>query len=65
MFITPAASTKIPHLGAKVGVHQDGFMEALHGILAPGGELRIKTDDQPYFMREFAVAYGRKPKELT
>jgi tRNA (guanine-N7-)-methyltransferase len=29
---------------------QDGFMEALHGILAPGGELRIKTDDQPYFM---------------
>jgi tRNA (guanine-N7-)-methyltransferase len=29
---------------------QDGFMEALHGILVPGGELRIKTDDQPYFM---------------
>lgn len=29
---------------------QDGFMEALHGILAPGGELRIKTDDQPYFL---------------
>ena len=28
---------------------QDGFMEALHGILAPGGELRIKTDDEPYF----------------
>jgi len=29
---------------------QDGFMEALHGILAPGGELRIKTDDEPYFL---------------
>jgi tRNA (guanine-N7-)-methyltransferase len=28
---------------------QDGFMEALHGILIAGGELRIKTDDQPYF----------------
>ena len=29
---------------------QDGFMEALHGILVPGGELRIKTDDEPYFL---------------
>ena len=28
---------------------QDGFMEALHNILVPGGELRIKTDDEPYF----------------
>ena len=28
---------------------QDGFMEALHGILIMGGELRIKTDDEPYF----------------
>ena len=28
---------------------QDGFMEALHGILAEGGELRVKTDDEPYF----------------
>ena len=25
-------------------------MEALHGILADGGELRIKTDDEPYFL---------------
>ena len=29
---------------------QDEFMVALHGILAPGGEVRIKTDDQPYFL---------------
>lgn len=29
---------------------QDGFMEAMHGILAAGGELRIKTDDEPYFL---------------
>jgi tRNA (guanine-N7-)-methyltransferase len=29
---------------------QDGFMEAMHGLLAPGGELRIKTDDEPYFL---------------
>ncbi|HEV7868459.1 MAG TPA: tRNA (guanosine(46)-N7)-methyltransferase TrmB [Chthoniobacteraceae bacterium] len=29
---------------------QGGFMEALHGILVTGGELRIKTDDQPYFL---------------
>jgi tRNA (guanine-N7-)-methyltransferase len=28
---------------------QDGFMQALHSILVPGGELRIKTDDEPYF----------------
>ena len=29
---------------------QDGFMEAMHGILVAGGELRIKTDDEPYFL---------------
>ena len=29
---------------------QDGFMEAMHGLLVPGGELRIKTDDEPYFL---------------
>jgi tRNA (guanine-N7-)-methyltransferase len=29
---------------------QDDFMEALHGILAEQGEVRIKTDDQPYFL---------------
>jgi tRNA (guanine-N7-)-methyltransferase len=29
---------------------QDEFMPALHQVLAPGGEVRIKTDDQPYFL---------------
>jgi tRNA (guanine-N7-)-methyltransferase len=28
---------------------QDPFMVALHQVLAPGGEVRIKTDDRPYF----------------
>jgi len=28
---------------------QEKFLRALHGILEPGGELRIKTDDLPYF----------------
>jgi tRNA (guanine-N7-)-methyltransferase len=40
---------------------QDGFMEALHGILVEGGELRIKTDDLPYFQwmeKVFARAKG-------
>lgn len=27
----------------------DEFMTALHQVLAPGGEVRIKTDDKPYF----------------
>ncbi len=29
---------------------QDDFMIALHQVLAPGAEVRIKTDDQPYFL---------------
>lgn len=28
---------------------QEEFMVALHRVLAPGGELRVKTDDLPYF----------------
>jgi tRNA G46 methylase TrmB len=40
---------------------KDGFMEALHGILVEGGELRVKTDDLPYFQwmeKVFARAKG-------
>jgi tRNA (guanine-N7-)-methyltransferase len=29
---------------------QDEFMVALHQALAPGAEVRIKTDDKPYFV---------------
>lgn len=29
---------------------QDEFMESLHQVLAPGAEVRLKTDDQPYFL---------------
>ena len=29
---------------------QDEFMIALHQVLAAGAEVRIKTDDQPYFL---------------
>ena len=29
---------------------QDEFMISLHQVLAIGGEIRIKTDDQPYFL---------------
>ena len=25
-------------------------MTSLHQVMAPGGEVRIKTDDQPYFL---------------
>ncbi|MES2570252.1 MAG: tRNA (guanosine(46)-N7)-methyltransferase TrmB [Verrucomicrobiota bacterium] len=40
---------------------QDAFMKALHGLLAPEGELRAKTDDLPYFQwmeKVFANAAG-------
>jgi tRNA (guanine-N7-)-methyltransferase len=29
---------------------QDEFMTSLHQVMTPGGEVRIKTDDQPYFL---------------
>jgi tRNA (guanine-N7-)-methyltransferase len=47
---------------------QDGFMEAMHGILVPGGELRIKTDDEPYFLwmeKVLAKAKGYERLEWT
>ncbi len=28
---------------------QPEFMDAVHRVLVPGGELRVKTDDKPYF----------------
>ena len=29
---------------------QPDFMESLHRVLLPGGELKVKTDDKPYFL---------------
>jgi tRNA (guanine-N7-)-methyltransferase len=40
---------------------QEAFMKSLHGLLGPGGELRAKTDDLPYFQwmeKVFAKAEG-------
>ena len=40
---------------------QDEFMAALHRVLAPEGEVRVKTDDLPYFQwieKVFARAQG-------
>lgn len=40
---------------------QAEFMQSLHGVLAPGAELRAKTDDLPYFQwmeKVFAQAPG-------
>jgi tRNA (guanine-N7-)-methyltransferase len=45
---------------------QDEFMASLHQVMAPGGEVRIKTDDQPYFLwieKVTARAKGFEPIE--
>ena len=59
-YLLPKESVSIAHVGfpdpwpkrhhQSRRLVQDGFMEAMHGILVPGGELRIKTDDEPYFL---------------
>jgi tRNA (guanine-N7-)-methyltransferase len=59
-YLLPHESVSIAHVGfpdpwpkrhhQSRRLVQDGFMEAMHGILVPGGELRIKTDDEPYFL---------------
>jgi tRNA (guanine-N7-)-methyltransferase len=70
-YLLPLASVSTAHVGfpdpwpkryhQRRRLIQDGFMEALHGILAEGGELRVKTDDLPYFQwmeKIFARAKG-------
>lgn len=40
---------------------QAEFMQSLHGVIEPGGELRVKTDDLPYFQwmeKVFAQSSG-------
>lgn len=59
-WLLPVESASIVHIGfpdpwPKRHHHprrlfQDEFMVALHQVVAPGGEVRIKTDDQPYFL---------------
>ena len=58
-YLLPLGSVSVAHVGfpdpwpkryhQRRRLIQDGFMEALHGIVADGGELRVKTDDEPYF----------------
>lgn len=57
--ILPLASVSVAHVGfpdpwpkryhQRRRLVQDDFMQALHPVLIPGGELRVKTDDEPYF----------------
>ena len=70
-YLLPLATVTVAHVGfpdpwpkryhQRRRLVQDGFMEALHGILLDGGELRVKTDDEPYFLwmeKVFARAKG-------
>lgn len=70
-FLLPLGSVSVAHVGfpdpwpkryhQRRRLIQDGFMEALHSTLADGGELRVKTDDEPYFQwmeRVFERAKG-------
>jgi tRNA (guanine-N7-)-methyltransferase len=70
-YLLPLESVSIAHVGfpdpwpkrhhQPRRLVQDGFMEAMHGLLVGGGELRVKTDDEPYFMwmeKVFARAKG-------
>ena len=59
-WLLPVACASVVHIGfpdpwPKRHHHprrlfQDEFMASLHQVMAPGGEVRIKTDDQPYFL---------------
>ncbi len=59
-WLLPVGSASVVHIGfpdpwPKRHHHprrlfQDEFMVALHQVVAAGGEVRIKTDDQPYFL---------------
>ena len=70
-YLLPLGTVSVAHVGfpdpwpkryhQRRRLIQDGFMEALHNTLADGGELRVKTDDEPYFQwmeRVFERAKG-------
>jgi tRNA (guanine-N7-)-methyltransferase len=59
-WLLPVGSAEVVHIGFpdpwpkrhhhERRLFQDEFMVSLHQVLAPGGEVRIKTDDRPYFL---------------
>ena len=70
-YLLPLGTVSVAHVGfpdpwpkryhQRRRLVQDGFMEALHNTVADGGELRVKTDDEPYFQwmeRVFERAKG-------
>ena len=67
-YLLPLGTVSIAHVGfpdpwpkryhQRRRLIQDGFMEALHHTLADGGELRVKTDDEPYF-RWMEIVFAR------
>lgn len=74
-YLLPLATVSVAHVGfpdpwpkryhQRRRLVQDGFMEALHGIVAEGGELRVKTDDEPYFRWMEKVFERAKGWQLT
>ena len=75
-YLLPLGTVSVAHVGfpdpwpkryhQRRRLVQDGFMEALHFTLADGGELRVKTDDEPYFQwmeRVFERAKGWRRAE--
>jgi len=67
-YLLPLGTVSVAHVGfpdpwpkryhQRRRLVQDGFMEALHATLADGGELRVKTDDEPYF-RWMEIVFAR------
>ena len=75
-YLLPLGTVSVAHVGfpdpwpkryhQRRRLVQDGFMEALHNTVADGGELRVKTDDEPYFQwmeRVFERAKGWRRAE--
>ena len=67
-YLLPLGTVSVAHVGfpdpwpkryhQRRRLVQVGFMEAVHATLADGGELRVKTDDEPYF-RWMEIVFAR------